>query len=696
MANRLTINGHTFVDEKIVDGNLTLFSSALSDSLEADECVFTLVKGSQRLLESNGLQLLTSDGKRLYADDGVNFASWKYGDEIIFEKTVGLNTSEYLFFLKSVSRVGKNVYQIVGQSTIGMLASQTFKGGVYEGETAKEVIDEIFGDFDFSYSSGFDPYQKLYGWIPYTDSRSALQQVLFALGAVVVRSGAGWPEIRYPNYSNYTAIPDSLVSLGGSIELGDKVSAVELTEYSYFKGESFDIVFDNAEEGETADHALILFEKPAYEPVATEGLDIEESGANYAIVSGRGRLVVSFYGNAQKVFKKIVDANAPENVAKVDSCYLVSPANSYNVLERVVGYYDTNVTVKNDMAKDMDAGAPIQFTDPFGQRRQGIAEELSMPISGITKASVTAKCGWTPSNFGNNFDAERRVFCAGTNGGSAAYNWTKPAGVKLLYVALIGGGEGGARGGNGEDGSATWGDTTGGLGGNAGQNGFGGKFNVFRLEVPEEIASVSLHAGSGGNPNSGEGGESTISINGVEIASSEDGNESSSGQGWADIFTGDRYALDGDELAQRENLKKYAGGAGGGGSSSNWHGNGYDVATFTGGAGGDGATGTRYIAWGGGGGGAAYGSNGGDGTDAPSNEQGGNGGNGGDGAAGFDAYLYGYGHGGGGGNGGGGGGAGGLVTDSGSPSAARRGTGGTGGQGGNGGKGASGCVIIYY
>lgn len=705
MSNTLTIKGYTFNDRKIANGNLTLFSSVISDSLEVDECVFTLVKADgARFITRDSKKFTTANSKVFYVRDGFDFGALKYGDKMTYEHTEGTRTKEYTFFVSSVSRISRNAYQVVGQSTIGMLASQTFKGGVYEGDTTVgEVIDEIFGDFEFSYGANFDIYQKIYGWLPYSDSRSALQQILFALGAVVVDSGAGWPEIRYPEHSAFTEIPDSLVSLGGSIELGDKVSRVEITEYTYFRAESFEIVFDNTEDGETADHALILLDKPAYEFTASsEELEILDSGANYAIISGRGRLTATYYGYTQKIFAKTVDANTPEKVAKVDSCYLVSPANSYNVLERLAGYYSENVTVKNDIARDLEAGMAIQFTDPFGNTQQGIAQSLSIPVSGVAKASTVTKCGWTPSNFGNNFTAERRIFCGNANGGSTSVTWTKPEGVKLLYIALISGGEGGAKGADGAAGG-TNGATTGGEGGAAGQDGYGGKFNIFRLEVPEAAATIQFSAGAGGNPNGGEGGESTMTI-GSAVYSSEDGTESPTGEGWADIFTGDRYAMDGENLAQNKGLKKYAGAKGGdeGYQTGKPGGN---VSTFTGGAGGNHATretSTKYY-WGegGSGGGAAYGANGGDGADGTvtSHEDGvfgGNGGDGADGAAGFNAYTYGYGHGGGGGNGGGGGGCGGLAFINDTAQPAKQGAGGQGGQGGQGGHGAGGCCIVYY
>lgn len=702
--NTLTIHGQVFEDDRIADGNLTLFSSVLSDSLEADECVFTLIQGTAaRFITADNKRFITADSCVFCVDESFDFGSLAYGDEMVLTQYVDASHSfDRYFYVKEVSRVGKNAYQVVGQSAIGMMANQVFKGDMYAGDMyAGEVIEELFGDFPMSYGLGFNKNQRLYGWIPYTDKRTALQMILFAIGATAKQNVLGDTEIGWPSFDSYPQIPDSLVSMTGSIDLGERISSVELTEYSFFKSEKSEVLFDNSEDGEAADHALIKFDQPCYEIEGTADLEIHESGANYAIISGRGRLTAMLYGSTQNIFTKTVDPTAPENVAKVDSCYLISPANSYNVLERLSGYYADTTTLKMDIAKDVRPGNPYQLTDPFGQTRQGIIEALSAPISNAIKQAATIKCGWAPSDFGNNFTPERRVFLGDPNGGSTSMNWPKPAGVKLLYVALISGGQGGAKGGNGAAGG-TAGDTNGGEGGKAGQDGYGGKFNVLRLEVPEAAAQVDLYAGSGGNANGGEGGESTLTFGGVTY-SSEDGNESAQGEGWTDVFTGDRYCLDGDILAQIQNLKKYDGAKGGGGSSSSWHHAGYDVAGYTGGAGGANSSYSPkdYFANGGAGGGAANGSNGeaggaGYAVSTLTSCYGGDGGNGGNGAAGWDAKAYGFGHGGGGGNGGGGGGAGGPFLNDSTVEANRQGAGGAGGQGGAGGKGAPGCCIIYY
>ena len=71
--NKLTINGHSFNDSKIVNGNLTLFSSVISDSLEADECVFTLVQGdTTRFITADYKRFVTADGKYFCVNDSLD------------------------------------------------------------------------------------------------------------------------------------------------------------------------------------------------------------------------------------------------------------------------------------------------------------------------------------------------------------------------------------------------------------------------------------------------------------------------------------------------------------------------------------------------------------------------------------------------------------------------------------------------
>ena len=88
--------------------------------------------------------------------------------------------------------------ELTAQDAIGIMSNTTFKGNIYEGVKALNVIDEIMNDAGFGYyvDSRIGD-MKISGWLPICTHREALQQVAFALGAYVDTSRGGMVRIRF-------------------------------------------------------------------------------------------------------------------------------------------------------------------------------------------------------------------------------------------------------------------------------------------------------------------------------------------------------------------------------------------------------------------------------------------------------------------------------------------------------------------
>ena len=626
------------------------------------------------------------------------------------------------FYVHDVVRVGRTQYKINAMSAIGFLENVRHMGGVYVNKTVAQLISEIIdGAFTYTVNAAVGS-QMVAGWLPIDTARANLHKLMFAMGIAITKDDDGDVVFTFLSGEYPYSVPDDRIYIGGKVDYNALATAVAVTEHSFYKGNSTpsEQIFSNAG-GVAANGLLVQFSQPYYS-LSASGLTIDDSGDNFAIVTGVGTLSGTPYIHETKVYQQSIPGatGIVPNVVTSDDDTLVNSLNALNVLDRLVAYYGSRKTISADIILAGEkAGDSISFTDAFGDAATGIIAQMEMLASTIIKAQCKIVTDYTPTGQGNYYSNRKLIDTSGT--------WTVPAGVTAIRIAVIGGGTGGAGGYDGEIGAGDihdsefpgdMRDVTGDdwediyypnqplkKGGAGGDPGSPGKIYVLDATVePGEVITASLGAGGAGGARNGVAGSAgtatTVSSVSLGSISSESGVVTP--HGFMDVFSGLAFGLIG--------RTGYAGGDGGQTDIINLRGdNGYaglaggNVLTWSGGAGGSGdyhSDGEH--ASGGGGGGAAYGHNGGAGgagsviVDQRSEVRGGNGGNGANADPPSQAY---YGCGGDGGNGGGAGGnAGGgysslmvIGRDEVYP-----GNRGQAGQGSAGGAGGNGAVIIYY
>ena len=650
-----------------------------------------------------------------------------YRDNVLFSK----------FYVRSIERVGKTKYAVTAMSAVGFLDNQRHYGGVYAGITVEDLIDEIIGSaFTWSIDVAVGD-QYVSGWLPIDTARNNLHKVMFAFGISLTKDANGDIQFVFLSNSSPASVPNDRIFLGGSVDYPERVTDVEVWEHLFYKlpAASESIYTNNG--GTTADHLMIEFSEPFFDLTADNALVINESGDNYAIVSGVGTLYGKKYFHATSVISQhIADAAVVPNVITSSEDALVNTLNSRSVLKRLASYYSSKKTVRADiLLAGEKAGSVISFEDAFGDASTGIISEQNTAASSFLKADCKIITGYTPTGQGNFYHNRALITANGT--------WTVPAGVTDIRIALIGGGTGGQGGYDGEIGGGgiydpSWGES-GDLhtytdrdrylgeyytdqplkkGGAGGEPGAPGKtYVVDKTVAPGEVITIAVGSGGAGGSRNGSAGSAgtatTAASTSLGTLSSADG--TSTEAGYYDVLGGAAFGAGG--------VVGYAGGDGGQTdtqSLAGWLGyaglpGGDFDETYHGGAGGSGEhimetesiPNGRYRASGGGGGGAAFGANGGAGTagyieihgelDEYKDVHCGSGGKGADALPPAQAF---YGCGGDGGNGGGAGGnAGGGYSDtywSVFNDKFYDGERGQAGQGSVGGQGGAGCVIIYW
>lgn len=628
----------------------------------------------------------------------------------------------YKLYFDNAERIDPRTYRITTISGVGLLERRRHKGNYYASATVAEVLEDIIGD-TFGYTVDENAAsQRVSGLLLPDTARHNLHLLMFAMGISLVKDVDGGIRFEFLTQTDEYTIPASRIFLGGSISYQTPVTAVEVTEHTYYEFDDMEAVmlFDNSAKP-AVDHVLVEFDS-AYHDLATSGtLTINETGKTYAIITGIGVLTgVPYYHDARIVHLDNPDPDGGEDVVKCENDYLINGLNSISVAKRMLAYYTSPQLVQLPVRVDGEkAGGKVTYADPFGDGNQtGYIVGAESVVTGFEKATLKIVKDYTPTGQGNNYTNHELIATSGT--------WTVPAGVTAIRIAVIGGGTGGDGGYDGEEGAGDIldaefpGDMRDAIGddyediyylnqplkkgGAGGDPGSPGKIYVLDATVePGEVITVAVGTGGTGGARNGEAGTSgtatTASSTSLGTLSSADGVESDAG--FVDVFTGAAYGARG--------RKGYAGGDGGQTDVDSLSGDngtaglsGGNVRGWRGGSGGSGENGSA-TASGGGGGGAAYGHNGGaggNGTWTANQRLVATGGNGGAGANADAPAQARYGCGGNGGNGGGAGGnAGGASIPSGmvmDRDEVMPGSRGQAGQGSVGGAGGNGCVVIYY
>ena len=693
MSNKFTYSTYTFQDDAIVTAEISTEQSLLSEHLTAD--VLTL------------LVRYTGSG---------DLTTYNYGTPIIYYKD---NTLYGKFYVTQVIRTGMHYYQFTAVSAVGMMAYMVHKGGVYVAQSVGGLIDDIMSGTGFTYTVATAVRNTVVsGYLPYSNKMANLQQVLFAIGASLLKDASGNLNFVFNVPSTAKNIPDSRVYMNsGENVIVAPATSITLTEHLYYQNP-----YSTAEEiysysGSPVTNQTIILDEPVVPSSVTGDASITnlQAYATYITFSGNGTI----YGIKYTHIKTEKQWNAPvvngeENTVSVNNATLVTAANSANVMTRLVKYYTQQKQSNLDfVASDEKTGDYVTFNDRFGDPKDGFVSKIKLSLSKGIKADAEVVTNWYPTDTGNNFNAYQLIQATGTV--------TVPTAArgKAGRLVLIGGFRGGQGGTAGQDGTGS-GDwvteqygqrrSPGQGGEHGGKGGAGGTgvmvYSVDIASLPSSFSVTAIGAGGAGGAagvynGTGTlgslGGNTTVTINNTSYSSAS-GTENVSG--FINFIDGTFYNFPGASGYDNDT------GTGGRGCEGNWTnpdpagevtGGSFTTegTTWNGGSRGAYYTGSAYSSGSpGGGGGAAYGQNGTAGGGGSSSRACGKGGNGATPNAPAQAVFPYCGQGGHGG--GAGGGAGGAFSVNSAPYFPNAGAGGTGGAGSVGGQGANGAVIFYY
>ena len=303
----------------------------------------------------------------------------KYGDELLG-----------VYYISSSKKVGQNRFEIHSVDMVGLAEmADRHNGGIYEGVRADEVVADILGPIPWKMDEALAS-TLIYGHLPIASRRDNLQQVAFALSAMVCTGHRSYIELTRPSAALQGEFSNEKGYENGAINYGALVTSVRVTAHSYIKAAEATTLYDEVLDGQTT----VEFTEPATNLMITGGTLIE-SNANRAIIQGTGGQVVLtgyVYQHVTAVYVKanpLKNANDTENEVSYDNMTLVSPQNVGAVLEACYAYNLRQDTIEGKILVTTERpGDYVEiYTDADGTKRGHL---ISLDYTPTTKLAADA------------------------------------------------------------------------------------------------------------------------------------------------------------------------------------------------------------------------------------------------------------------------------------------------------------------
>lgn len=262
-----------------------------------------------------------------------------------------------VYYISTSERMGTNRYELHTVDLVGLAEmAGNHLGGIYEGVRAADLVAEILGDIPWKMDADLKDV-ALYGWLPIAGKRDNLQQVAFALCAMVRTARRDVIEItrqstaelkgEFGEFSSYEK---------GSVAASTMVTTVKVTAHRFTPKEEVESLYEETLNGVEE----LEFSDPVW-GLQIEGGTILSSGANYVKFSGTGgvvRLTGKKYDHSKRIFTKsnpLVTASDAANPVAYEDMTLVSPRNVDAVLASCYAHNLRVETIKGKVLTGTEA-----------------------------------------------------------------------------------------------------------------------------------------------------------------------------------------------------------------------------------------------------------------------------------------------------------------------------------------------------
>lgn len=291
-------------------------------------------------------------------------------------------------YILDSSREAKFHYTFSCQSVIGLLGDE-YLGGMYDAIPVEVFLADILDGRTFILDAAFAG-QTVTGYLPVCTRREALQQLAFALGAMVTTQGTeAICLLPLPDRISGTFTRNHIFT-GAKAEMAPRISRVEVAAHSYTKSSEVVTLMSGKEVMGEAE--LFTFYEPHYD-YTIEGGIITSSGVNWVKITADGPVMLNaktYIHNTSMHIKRNPLATAAErnNVVIVDSATLVHGGNVQAALERLYNAKQLRQTVTQEaIISGHKAGDRVSSVNPWSTQTRGFITSME---SALTQNGHTA------------------------------------------------------------------------------------------------------------------------------------------------------------------------------------------------------------------------------------------------------------------------------------------------------------------
>lgn len=250
-----------------------------------------------------------------------------------------------VFYIDDSTHRAKGLYNVSCIDAVGVLDEEPFPAGIYNAYSAKALLEDILGghfelDLDTSLLGA-----TVTGYLPPGSRREALQQVAFALMAVVDTSGTEAVRVYRDRENTPGRLPLDRIYTGGSVETSALVTAVRVTSH-------------------------------AYSTTGSGNDTVEVNGVTYYHTTS-----VTTINNPKTT------ASDKQNVVEVDGATLVNSGNAAMIAQHIYNYYTQRQRQNVKIVMNQERpGDRIAAPTPWETVINGYITRMDITLSGIAAA----------------------------------------------------------------------------------------------------------------------------------------------------------------------------------------------------------------------------------------------------------------------------------------------------------------------
>ena len=290
-------------------------------------------------------------------------------------------------YITDSSRESKQQYTFSCQSAIGLL-EDTYLGGIYNAVPLRDVLGDVLESYDFVLNGVFEN-ETVTGYLPVCTRREALQQIAFAIGAVVSTQRSRKIHIDPIATDISSAFAKSSIFQGAKLETAPKVARIDVTAHGYVPASEIETLLDSEEIA--GEDVLITFDQPRHSYTA-EGGTITGSGANWVTITASGSVTLTakkyIHNAVQRSKRYSVTAAEQNNIQKIENATLVHGGNVDSILMRLGEVAQLRQTLTQEaVIKGQTVGQCVESESPWGGQICGYITSMN---STFTNAGHTA------------------------------------------------------------------------------------------------------------------------------------------------------------------------------------------------------------------------------------------------------------------------------------------------------------------